>query len=370
MTILAAHGTSSLDAAYSVLGRLFAFAKNRGDESVTGLVVADWIASVRPSNRLNFGLTWLRDHCGIDLPVRTSITRPIQGYTRPTRSNSTETLTLRDIVGLEVIADEHPSQFMRSHAAAWVFMAMNHLRVEQSSEMAINAIGEYMYENETFRIASSSLLRDKHPDPQKRRPRPAWGIADGLIRPDAIVKGLREMLRGQEGLMCLLRDTNSASGAPDSSATKWLAAPLISPSRVCSSLQHLLESHPINRAPEDAARFKGHSAKRFLQNVCQTAARSGELTVHQAHEVARFSKSVAQVPELEPTAEMLRRHTLYVSVLPDIYGKNSRVQGVFDTLCCLHKIVKRAASRLGDPSQGAPGAADWGRSGPFRPSTP
>ena len=170
--------------------------------------------------------------------------------------------------------------------------------------------------------------------------------------------------------MCLFRDTNSKSGAPDASATKWLAAPLASPSRVSASLHHLLESHPINRSPVDAAKFQGHSPKRFLQNVCQTAARMGELDVHQAHEIARFSKSVAQTPELEPSAEMLRRHTMAVSVLPDIYGKHSRVQGVLDTLCCVHKIVRRAAIRIGDPSKGAPGPSDWSQSGPLRPASP
>ena len=363
--VVSGFGISSIAAGYSVLGQLFTWAvANRPDASVLdGSVVSDWLAAVPPSSRTEFGINWLRDYCGIDLPARMPVMRPARGV-QPRSSNNTETLTLRDVWGLELIANEHPSEFMRSHAAGWSFLWQSSLRVEQSSSMCINGIINHAYRGSTFRIASSSVRRDKHPDPSKRRPRPAWGVIDGLFFEDAIINGVFAMLKGAEDLCCILRDTDSISGAPDDSASQWLYAPLEAPARIAASLQHLLESHPICRPPEEAAKFGGHAAKRFAQNVCQDAT---ELTPQDATEIARFSKSVAQLPELVPSDEMLRRHQVLISILPDRYGKDARVHGVFDSLCCLHGVVARAAARFQLVAETAmPQECGWGADGWFR----
>ena len=80
-------------------------------------------------------------------------------------------------MGLEELAECHPSPFVRGHAAGWAFLALHALRVEQSMDLVINSFVPFAFGGETLRITVASTAMDKHPDPRKRRPRlPSPGV--------------------------------------------------------------------------------------------------------------------------------------------------------------------------------------------------
>jgi hypothetical protein len=129
---LSGHGASSVDKAYSVLGRLLTWVrKNRPEcDCVGGPEVSAWLASLGSSvGSATTDLAWLRDWCGLDLPVRGNVTRP---YRRPppSTSNDTESLNLAALIALEVIMENHPSEFVRGQAAGFWFLMKHALRVE------------------------------------------------------------------------------------------------------------------------------------------------------------------------------------------------------------------------------------------------
>ena len=193
------------------------------------------------------------------------------------------------MVGLEFLASGHENEFVRAHAAGWSFLWRASLRIEQSLDFTIHAIVEHTFEGRAYRIASGATRRDKHPDPSKRRPRPAWAVVDGFVFADAIIDGLDIMHSGVD-LSCILRDTDSTSGAP-ADAMEWISAPLSSPSRVAASLQSLLRLPEIGRSRAEAAAFLGHAPKRFLQNVCEASPR---LSAEDGNEIGRFSLALGK----------------------------------------------------------------------------
>ena len=167
-------------------------------------------------------------------------------------------------------------------------------------------------------------------------------------------------------MKCILLDTDSASGDP-SSATQWCRAPIEDASRQDASLHGLLRLSPINMPPDLAATFHGHSAKRFLLNVAEA---SPCVAASEAQELGRFSHSVAQQSDLEPTAAMLRAHALRASVLPTIYAQKTKVARAFDLLAKVHLVMEGAVHRVRTAGASLPMVDGWGAGGPFAPETP
>ena len=316
---LSPYGSSSLDAAFSTLGRILSWVQDsRPDAScVRGSDVTDWLGSLPAvSNSILTSMRWLRDWCGIDLPGRGPATRPFRGRA-PSTENDKESLSLAAVCGLELIAaNPSNSRFVRSHAAGWCSLARMALRLKQSNCFVINAVVSHPSQGTATTIVSGSVRDDKHPDPSKKRPRPVWGAIDGLLQADALSHPLAEMLHPD--VRCILRDTDSPSGSP-LTASRWLLAPLSSPARVDASLHALLMMPPISMPASMAERYHGHSAKRFLLNFAEACPGFGSM---EATEIARFSQSTAQNSDMEPTAAMLQAHSLRVSILPDIYSKS------------------------------------------------
>ena len=226
--------------------------------------------------------------------------------------------------------------------------------------MVINSIIEREWDGEPFRVSWASVLMDKHPVPSRRRPRPVWGVIDGLFHREAILDGISAMLSGAEHVKCLFLDTDSVNG-DFHTATRWLLAPMDAPHRLYAALEALLRLPPISHAPEVACTFRGHAAKRFLQNVCKD---SPKFTNDDGHEAMRSSQSVAQTSDLTPTEAMLRRHSIQIALMPERYGSESRVSGVFDLLLRIHVEVRAAARRMrSEPDRTG---HTWGERGVFQ----
>lgn len=360
---LTSYGVSSVDAAHSTLGRLLSWMVEHhpGTLVVEGSHVSDFLASEQTSATTLTALVWLRDHCGLALPARGPVCR---SYKRrpPAAPRSKESLSLGAIVGLEHLAAHHSSEMVRGQAAGWCLLARLALRVEQAQSCVINAFLTHEYGGEFFTILVGAVQRDKHPDPSKRRPRPFWGVADGLVEKDCLRNALVSMLHDVQQSRFLIRDTDSPDGDP-TRASSWVAAPLKGASRVGASLQALLRLPPISFSAEEASAYHGHAAKRFLLNVAEA---SGAFSPVEACEIGRFSLSTAQSPDLEPVASMLQAHSTRASVLPGIYAGKAKVARVFDLLAKAQLVLRAAYAALSaDPSLVGTGDASWGAAGPF-----
>ena len=254
--------------------------------------------------------------------------------------------TLEIVLGLEHIAATHVSEFVRGQAAGWAALALFVLRQEQGRAMAVNAVLPHLFGGSSFTVFLAAVEADKNPNPDNVRPRPAWAILDGFLRPGAIRAALEAMLSGRESVMTILLDTDSASGDP-ADATRWVRSPVPS-HRVDQSLHSLLRLPPISMSAEEASVFHGHSPKRFLLSCADSLPGFDDVF---ANEVGRFSGSVAQHSDLEPTEAMLRQHSLRCSVLPSIYSGKARVPKAFSRLARLQRAVLGVALRAqADPS--------------------
>ena len=124
-------------------------------------------------------------------------------------------------------------------------------------------------------------------------------------------------------------------------ATRWVSSPIESHSRVDASLHALLGL--IGLSPEEAARYHGHSAKRFA--LCVTEAAGSLDPATHGQDAGRFSMSAAQMRAVEPTEAMLHQHTVRCTVLPARYANQARVEKAFERVCDVHRVVRAAAVR-------------------------
>ena len=343
---LSTHGVSALESATGVYGRLATFVATTypGAPIILGSHVTEWLKSVGSSAAITTGLVWLRDWAGVDLPARGSAARRSMPRVRSDarlkpRTNDKESLSARAVFGFATIAERHPSPLVRGHAAGWYALAKLAMRVEQSSACSINALVKHSFGGCEFTICCASVHLDKHPDASKQRPRPAWAIL-ATNGANGAVNALLEMIEGAEELTCILRDTDSPSGSPVD-GTQWLMAPLKGATRVDASLHSLLEMDPICMPPDVAARFHGHSAKRFLINVAES---SPGFEADSAN-VGRFFGSTAQARDLEPTDAMLLAHSARISMLPALYANKSKVVNAFNLLARLEQSLHMGAAR-------------------------
>jgi len=300
-------------------------------------------------------LRWLRDWCGVDLPVRGAVCRSLRsGQSATGAQNVKESFSLRILLGFEEIAHSSPCPFTRGHAAAWYFMCVAALRVEQSSDCIVNAFLPHSSPAHSSTIAIMATACDKHPDASKARPRPVWAPVAGISHPGSVLRELRVMLGATALARCILPDTDSPDGNP-ANASRWMLTPVPS-HRILPGLIHLLTLPAIGMPPERAARYRGHSAKRFSLNACEA---SSSLTTADAHEIGRFSMSTAQCAELEPTAALLAHHELQSAVLPNLYAGHARVEKAFDRLTRFELLLRSATARAATSEKSLPLEGGW-----------
>ena len=346
VSVLSDQGVGSLDAAASALGRVMTYVMEHhsADTAINGLHIKYFLEANPASQRFVDGVRWLRDWCGVDLPARGGIMRSAaRTSAAPRKSLDTLEMDLKIACHLEYVGVYHPSPFVRGHAGGWSFMGRSMMRFEQSTSSCINSLVAHSAFGLDVTVASVSLCRDKHPDPAKQRPRPAWAALDGLADQQAILAPLREMLAGREELQCILVDTDSPDGDPSHPATtQWLLDPLSSHRRADHSLHGLLRLAPLKMSAEQAARYHGHFAKRYLANVSKT---SPDFSSAHRRDLGRFAGSSAQSSALEPVAAMLVSHDLAATVLPDIYARNAIVSQHLDLAVRAYAVLRHAYSR-------------------------
>ncbi|KAL1514683.1 hypothetical protein AB1Y20_003771 [Prymnesium parvum] len=206
---LSTYGASSVDAAQSTLGRLMSWVVVHHPEArvVEGSHVSDFLAQDRPSAATLASLAWLRDHCGLAIPARGPACRPYKGRP-PAATHTKESLSLDAVVGLEFLATHHPSALVRGQAGGWSLLVRLALRVEQAQSCVLNAVVRHEFQGKLFTFVVGAVRRDKNPNPAQRRPRPVWGVIDGLDSPDCLYRALQEMLSGVESSRFLIRDTD------------------------------------------------------------------------------------------------------------------------------------------------------------------
>ena len=335
VAILKAHNHGSLDSAYSALGRLLSWVPaHTGSLSIDGLDVAAWAAATSPSESTWAGLAWVRDHCGLVTHARASSSSRFR-HAPPASEHDKEAITPFIVAGLDWLAANHPSPYVRGQAAGWALASRSALRIEQASSCVINAVVPLTGDGPTADIVFGSVILDKNPDPAKMTARPFLGVASSPAHGRASLDALRAMLDGREDVQSILIDTDSPSGNP-LHATTWLRTPLSPGTRANSSLQGLHQLPPISLSPEAAAAFKGHSSKRHLLRLAEASPR---FSVLDCNEIGRFCGSVSQSPDLIPTAALLQRHTARCAVLPAIYAGPDKLQTVALLLVRTHEVA-------------------------------
>ena len=336
---LRCHNKGSLEGAYSALGRLLAWvAANSTSTTVDGIDVTDWARATSPSTSTWASLAWVRDHCGLVTHARSSAAAPFRGAP-PSSTREKKAVTPFIVAGLDWLAANHPCPFTRGHAAGWALASRSALRIEQASSCVINSITACADGHSSSDVVFGSVLLDKNPDPSKMTARPFLGDAGP---PGRGRESLLEMLDGREEVRAILIDTDSPSGDPSRGASVWLRAPLAPGSRAEASLHALLQLPPISLSPEQAMAYKGHASKRHL--LCLAEA-SPLFSAEESNELGRFSGSIAQSPDLIPSAAMLQRHAARCAVLPAIYAGPVKLRTLAALLVRARSV---AVATLGD----------------------
>ena len=201
----------------------------------------------------------------------------------------------------------------RTHAAvaaALLFCCFSCNRCEQANSCVFErVVGGYL---------QGVLLLDKHPNPDKRRPRPFWMRVAGFDGGVAWFDFLRGVLADVAEGCFVFRDYDSARGDPQE-ATRFLNSPLVG-ERLVHAIRCVLV-RVCGMTWDESGRWAKHSARHFLMEV---AGARGEPALN-AVEIGRWSGSTAQDPDLAPSAQLRRRHQLRAGVMPETYAPLAKV---------------------------------------------
>jgi hypothetical protein len=354
-------GVGSIANAYSAYGTLLNWvAVNRPEVTeIYGSVVSDYMRAKPPSQTALDSLAWLADRCGIDLPVRAAVCRAFK-RPAPASEHVKESISFGILIGLCALAQDHPSPHVRGQAAGFYTLAKLALRFEQSRACVVNSFIERVCAGVMRTFIQVSVLRDKHPDPSKQRPRPRWAVIDDLHldastgSTDSVRLALTNMLTGAEAVQCLILETDSKTGDP-STATTWVMSPLEDASRVDASLRGLVRL--MGAPPEVCSVLHGHSFKRCLLNVAESSPDLSLATDGQ--ELGAFSMSTSQKQELEPTADLLLRHELRAKALPSLYANKSGVHSLLDRLGRVESVLVKARDKAAGRGTPLPFLDGW-----------
>ena len=253
-------GTSSVNAAYSLLGRLLEWTSAHVAVGATmgGSDYSEFARSTGSGASVGFKTTsrWLKDWCGVDVPARTGVERQASAAAEPAApppsgpppviddpasvGDDRESLWLDEVLALEHLCAAHANPVVRGQAAQWAFLATHFLRGEQGNGCVINAfVAHQLPHGESVLITAASAILDKNPDASKQKARPVWGVFDGFRHPGVLRREFIASLEGAEDVRCILLDSDSPDGNP-ASGTRFVRAPLIAKARIRTSLVELL----------------------------------------------------------------------------------------------------------------------------------
>ena len=212
-------------------------------------------------------------------------------------------------VQLCYLATNHRSRVVRGTAAGFALVASQTSRFKQAQACAILAEkGDVLY---------TAVQLDKSNEPHKQSARPAFGPILDVFQSRGVIDAVYDALSGVEDGCFLVRDNDSATGAPVDGCA-FANGPILG-GRADIALQYLLTLPPLACSPSAVQDFKVHSLKPMM---LKHAARMSIGPVER-HGLGRFSGSAAQSAALVPEPNELKKHKIKCAVLPDRYAQSS-----------------------------------------------
>lgn len=359
--IAAGFGASRLSGAASAYARLKAFADGRGrlreDGSCDGQVLREFVAAAeaeaeRAGSDARDGsnvrqdliekLDFVRRECGVpDLPTKSLAARSARTTRPPPNIGNVAPYDVAMVVHLEWVAARHPSRFVRAIAAAAWLITHASMRFEQAQGTVINAVAPWNG-SELVVLAVSS---EKDPVRSRKRPRGAWADTEGLLGEGRkAVEALQRSLTGVEDGGYLVRDNNAPKGHP-LNATAWASAPMGYPAFI-RQVNAIMSLPPLSMPREEveAIALGTQAGKRYQQ--CVVARREdvkSDSTL--GLQLGRWTGSAAADKYVEPSKEMVRKHTLKSQTMPNVYARSQTFAAVIPVAVLGQTAVVREAIR-------------------------
>ena len=290
-------------------------------------------------------LSFLARHWGVEIPLKAGKFVRRAGHSRPQPAISPSVWAvqaLEDYVcGVPPLA--LPEDPVANAIGGLLFMCHGSLRCEQAQSCYVEAVG--LVPGVLEPALHGVVVLDKHPNPEKRFPRPFWLMAAGLRGDGAWLLRWAATVLAVEGAAqacCVFLENDSPDGNPFL-ATRLYAVPM-SKDRVLVAIRAIME-RVCRMTQAQAAAFTLHSARHFLPCVAEARSEPPERAV----EVGRWSGSVAQDSGLVPSVPQARAHVLRLRAMPERYGQHAGVPRVcniiLDQVRAARELVAAAARR-------------------------
>ena len=225
------------------------------------------------------------------------------------------------------LAAHHADRVVRGTAAGFALTASQTSRFKQAQSCAILA--------EKKGVLYTAVQMDKSNEPHKQSARPAFGPILDAFGTRGVIDAVYEALTNVESGCFLVRDNDSATGAPVGGSS-FANGPILG-ARADAALQYLLTLPPLKCDPSIALGFKVHSLKPMM---LKHAARMSIGPVER-HGLGRFSGSAAQNAALVPEPAELKRHKIRCSQLPDRYAQDSAFAADARTAVLVSRDIQR-----------------------------
>ena len=284
-------------------------------------------------------LDYLRRQWGLQLATAAAKTRyePARRPPQPAPPPS-----IRAVFTLEALLVRHRGTLaapVLNVAAATLFLAYACSRVEQAQACYFDGWQDG--------FLHGVFLLDKHPNPDKRRPRRFWVPTKGLLGTGEWMDVLVTSLRGNEGACAVFLENDSPDGDPFKATRTFNAA--MAKDRVAIA-KRVIWRRIMGASLADENTL--HSERHFLPHVAQARGEPPE----EAVELGRWSGSTAQDADLEPALRAQRCHRLRVGSLPDRYAQAAKVARV---LCIITRQMDAIRATLSLWWDALPWAHGW-----------
>ena len=229
-------------------------------------------------------------------------------------------------------------------ALGMLFCAYAVMRSEQANSCVMHGVHDG--------FLHGAVVLDKHPNPDRRKPRPFWMRTRWPGCGEAGFRRLCAILEGVQSGRFIYRDFNSESGDPQH-ATAFLTSALTGPRLVRAKECTLVLACGLT--PALARRYALLHVERHVLNE---VASSREEEPTQALEVGRWAGSTAQDPDLEPVARLLQAHSLSAARMPEVYAPSRKVRRVCTILSDQMEALDDLHKRIPTPDLPTEGGFD------------
>jgi hypothetical protein len=253
-------------------------------------------------------LDYLRRRWGLQLATPAARAR-YEPSRRPPKAATPP--AIRAVFTLEALLVRHQSTLSNpvlNAAAATLFLAYAVSRVEQAQSCYFDGWQDG--------FLHGVFLLDKHPNPDKRRPRRFWVPSTGLLGTSEWMDILVRTLTGNEAACAVFLENDSPTGDPFRATRTFPAA--MAKDRVAVAKRAIWRRVV---GAQIANENTLHSERHFLPHAAEARGEPPE----EAVELGRWSGSTAQDTDLEPTVRAARCHRLRVGTLPDRYAQVAKV---------------------------------------------